>query len=571
MRVYVEDQQAAPANKTFLRKYPLTILLLAALTALAYGWAARTPSIFGDEWGLLSTYINLGAPAYPEGDVAVRPFGLSWISIVHRLVGANMVAYHAFAALISFVSAILLLLTLDIMLPDWAAYNGAVAALYLLFPADMTRMWLAGNVTYGAAVHLAAAVFFALFWRDGRWWAWAIGMILSAFALGAYESGMGVMLALSGLAFLFGRHRPRPERLGLLGPALVAIVYAVWRWQWQVAQVTAFGHSTSNLATSPISLGYRFLLGARYLLLTAWTDAGLTLLPFSSGNELITLAVGMLIVAALVGLALLAARQYSRRARRLDPATGRDDDAGMGRMSALVKAGAVGLVVLAAGYFPTILAVTPGAEYTASRAHSLPSIGAAMLIVAILFGVGWWLGRTPARARFIALAGLAPLLVLGLVAHLSVANETRQAWAEQKMIWHDLFQQAPDIAPGTHVLLLLEGYDDPGKGPRPIISGPWGVTSALNFFYGRDKLDGFFAVGGPSQVLSIEGDELLVNIYRTFRFPGEETLVFVFNRADQELVQLKELKNGDEVLSLGAERIIDASAAETEWRRLVAD
>lgn len=570
MQVYSDDRATNPVEKPFLKKYLGAILLLASLTVAAYGWAALTPSIFGDEWGYLATYINAGAPAYPEGDVAVRPFGLSWLALTHRLVGANMSGYHLFGALINFISALLLLVTLDILLPGWPAYNGAVAALYLVFPADVTRLWLAGNTAYGSSAYLAAAVLMALFWRDGRWWAWLAGMLLSLIALGTYETGIGVMMALSGIAFLFGRHRTWPQRLGLLAPALAAVAFAAARWQWQLAQGSAFGHSTGNVATSPLILLYRQFVGARYILFRAWRDVVLGWLPLTAKDGFVALTAALAVLVGLVAAAILIAHRISRNSGRFDPADGREvPDAGRARSLAI--AGAVGLLIMAAGYVPIITVINPGPEFEVSRSHHLPGIGAALFIGAVLFGLGWWLGDTPKRARFIALAGIAPLLLLGVAGQLVVARQTNQSWADQKLIWRSLIEQAPDIAPGTHILLLLDGYDHPGKGPRPIISGPFGATAALQLLYGRDELSGTFVVGGPSQALDTDGDELIVNSYRTFRYPAAETLVFSFSRTDRELVQVEKVEKNGEVLSLGLGRILDTPAIETDWRWLVAD
>lgn len=105
-----------------------------------------------------------------------------------------------------------------------------------------------------------------------------------------------------------------------------------------------------------------------------------------------------------------------------------------------------------------------------------------------------------------------------------------------------------------------------------MISGPWGISSALQLFYDKEELSASFVPASPSRTLSIgDGDLLVFENAKYTSFPAEETLVFVFNRADQELVPLKELENDGKVLSLGVNRIIDAPAAESEWRRLVAD
>lgn len=572
MRVYIEEQSAVPASNSFLRKYSGTLVFLVLLAVATLGWSALTPSVMGDEWFYLVDHIRDGGPACPELAIGARPLSTCWMAFVYRLVGPNASAFHAFGIVMNLISALLLLATLDILLPKWASYNGAVVALYIVLPADMTRTWLGGNIVIGAALLLLVAWPMARFWRDGRWWAWFASMVAIAINLGFSEVTVGVIIALSGLAFLFGRHRTWPQRLGLLAPAIVAVGFSLWRWNWQQTVGYAYGHDISRVAVSPMVLISRLYLGFRYLLGEAWATTILSLQPFISpdGRVARLLALGLLI--GLVALAILLARRISLNSRRFDSSSARQN-VGIGETLDLLKAGAVGLVILAAGYFPIILAIGAGTGYTGSHAHQIPSIGASLVICAVLFGASQWLARTPARARFIALAGLVPLLAVGIAGHVMVTRQLREAWAEQKLIWHSLFEQAPDIADGTHVLVLLEGYDVPGRGPRPMISGPFGISAALQLLYDKDELSASFVPAPASRTLSIgdEGDLLVFENARYASFSAAETLVFVFSRADQRLVQLKELENGGEVLSLGPERIIHAPAAESEWRWLVAD
>lgn len=571
MSAHVMSREAAPTQKPFLKKYSGTILFLALLAVVTLGWTALTPSVMGDEWIYLVDHIRNGGPSCPELAIGARPLSTCWMAFVYRLVGTSAGGFHAFGIVMNLISALLLLATLDILLPDWASYNGAVVALYIVFPADMTRTWLGGNVVIGSALLLLVAWPMARFWRDGRWWAWLAGMVAVAINLGFTEVMVGALIALSGLAFLFGRHRTWLQRLGLLAPAIAAAGFSLWRWSWQQSVGYAYGHDVGHVTTSPLLLLYRLYFGARYLLGESWTTTILELQPFMPIDGRVARVLGFVILIGLVTLAILLARRISRNSHRFDPVAVRQD-VGIGETLDLLKAGLTGLVLLAAGFVPIILAIGTGTGYTGSRAYQIPSIGASLVICAVLFIVSLRLERTPSRARFIALAGLVPLLVVGITGHIMVTRQLREAWAEQKLIWNSLFEQAPDIVDGTHVLVLLDGYDIPGRGPRPMISGPWGISSALQLLYGKDGLSASFVPASPSRTLSIgDGDLLVFENAEYTNFPAAETLVFVFNRADQELVQLKELENNGKVISLGTDRIIDAPAAESEWRRLVTD
>ncbi|MCZ2114768.1 MAG: DUF4407 domain-containing protein [Anaerolineae bacterium] len=571
MRVYIAKPDPPPVETSFLRKYSVAIILLVALALLAFGLSALTPSLMGDEWGFLHNYIRFGKPSCPGPLADARPLSSCWLGVTYGLVNTNIKAYHALGLLINLISALLLLMTLDVLLPRRATFNVAVAAIYLVFPADITRTWLAGAVVRGTALFLLAAYFMARFWRDGRWWAWFAGVVAVAISLGTYEITLGVFIALSGLAFLLGRHRTWPQRLGLLVPAFMSIGFSLWRWRWQQSVGSAFGHDVSRAKLSPLDLLQRLWLGVQYIFGKAWSITVLELQQPAPRSGRIATATSLGIVVGLVVVAILLAYWASRKMRRFDSISDRVD-VSRNKIADLVAAGAVGLVIMIAGYFPIIMAVNPGVGYTTTRIHHLPSVGAALFLCAILFVIGHWLGRTPKRAEFIALAGLTPLLVVGVLGQLTVARQVREAWTDQKSIWNTLFEQAPDIVDKTQVLILLSSYGNPERRPNPLINDTWSLSRALRLMYGNDKLNASFAWTDPSRALSIDGDDLALKYGGDIlNFPAAETLVFAFDRNTRELVQIKELERDGKVLLLGPDRISPTPTDKTEWRWLVAD
>lgn len=566
----VAEQGSSAAKRPFIKKYAYTILALAILALLVYGWASRVPSIFGDEWGYLFKHIKLGGNPCPDWNSA-RPFGICWTGLAFHVANMNMIVFHAFGMIINFITSLLLLITLDILLPDWPSFNGAVAAVYLLFPADMTRVWLAGSVTFGAGTYLLPALFMALFWRDGRWWSWLMGMITLFFALGSYEVGVGAVLALSGMAFLFSRHRTWGQRVGLLFPAIATTVFSLWRWSWQKSVGSAYGYDVNSVTTSPLVLAERLYRSTRFLLGEAWvvsiTELQPFLPPFSRSIRIIALA---LIIGSMV-TAILLARRLSKKSSRFNssPAAGIQ---GMDEKLKLLKAGAVGLVIMFMAYFPIILVNNPNPRYPLSRVYHLPAIGASLVICATLFGVCQLMEHSPKRARLMALAGLIPLLAVGIAGHVMTSHAVSRAWADQKFIWNSILEQANQLEDGTRVLLLLDGNAERSRDPHPFISGIWGFTSALNLLYENDTLYGTFIMGSPSKTLDIDGDDLIyLQNGKPYRLPAAKTLVFVFNKEGRELYRSKELKMNGEVLSLGEGQIIVTSTTGTKWRWLVAD
>lgn len=560
-----------PERWPFLRKYPGTLLLLALLTLAAYGAAVLTPSIFGDEWGILGNYIDGIGPVCPDWQSA-RPFAFCWHWLVFRAGGLNLYFFHAAALVMNFLSALLLLICLDILLPDWPTYNGAVAALALVFPADMTRTFLAGNVVFGAAVYLAAGCFLAAFWRSGRWWMWVAGMLVLAFALGTYEVSIGITIALSGLAFLFGRHRTWPQRVALLVPALAAGLFSVWRWLWQQTAEGAFGYVSENVVFSPAILLERLVAGTRYVLHVAWTDTIINLFPWLPpsgriGNAFVAIvALGLVLFAVAAAYWVIRSTAGERAAAAVSPSMRSPRD--------IATAGLVGLIMVVAGYFPIILAQFPGGWYAISRVHHVSVLGASLVICSAVFAVALLVGRDLRWAKVLGVAGVAPLVVLGVAAHLMVHQQTRQAWADQKEIWQSLFRLAPEIADGTHVVIILNEYNSsaiPLKGPGPFIQGDWGMNNAIRILYGKKNIFAHFGVGWPQRIMIPDGDTLVLADFGERRYPAAETLVFMFGRSDRQLVQWPVLEKDGVELPLGVDRIINTPTGASNYRWLVGE
>ncbi len=559
---------AQRAHKPFLSKYWYSLLLLASLALLAYGGAARTPSLLGDEWWIMGDYVFSGGPRCPDWQTA-RPFGPCWSWLVHHTLGVNMHANHAAAILMNLVVAVLLLAALDQFLPGWPSFNMAAAAIFLVFPGDVTRTWLGGNIAYGAAPYFVTACFLAAFYRRGRWWMWLVGMLALLFALGTYEVGIGLVLALSLLAVAFANHLPWPKRLAFLAPALVAVLFSLWRWRVQVESGPAYGHSAENAVFSPLILLARLAFGVRYNLQQAWADtvSGIlsSILPVEGPTGPWT-ANMILVCLALLPFGLI---YLGMRLSWSSPPLTEDDLLIRTKIATMAKAMGVGLVMLCAGFFPIIIAVAPRAEYVDSRVNFLPGVGAAIVICALLFMAALFFGRRPCQARMLVLAGLIPLLGLAVATHLLVQRETRQAWADQKLIWQSLFEQAPDIVDGTHIVILLNEYDIPPKGPRPILSGNQGMNNVIRLLYGKETLFAHYGYAWPPRVLSADGEYLVYTDHGVRQYLATETLVFVFGRNDRQLVRIPEIESNGQALPLGPDRIIDRPTQATQFRWLV--
>jgi hypothetical protein len=92
------------------------------------------------------------------------------------------------------------------------------------------------------------------------------------------------------------------------------------------------------------------------------------------------------------------------------------------------------------------------------------------------------------------LAGVLPLVLLGMMVQMQVQYDDRIAWQEQKQIWQELFVLAPDFKDGTGIIFILSDNEQSPSlnvnGIRPALGPKSQVKTALNMLYGRRDLDG---------------------------------------------------------------------------------
>jgi hypothetical protein len=74
-----------------------------------------------------------------------------------------------------------------------------------------------------------------------------------------------------------------------------------------------------------------------------------------------------------------------------------------------------------------------------------------------------------------------------------VQSSTRTAWTEQRHIWADLLELAPNLTDDTTVYFVLPGYTDRvgfANWRRIPLQGDWDTTSALKVLYNQASLRG---------------------------------------------------------------------------------
>lgn len=439
--------------KSLLRRQGAVPLLLLAVSVLAYGLLIPWLHLYIDDWIWHWTWERLGAAGMARYFTTNRP-ALGWLyQATLPLLYPNILAYHLFALLMRWASALGFWWLLLLLWPQRPHTAAAGALLFLLYPGFALQpiALTYGHIFFTYLLFLLSLCFNLLALeraplRQRRWFWWftALGLGFSLANLFLMEYFFTLEAARLLLLWLVVGREPGGAWQRLRRTVLHALPYllvfggaVIWRVflfpfqryryeytlleQLQSAPLQAF----ANLAAQ---------VGADLLKVTfgAWLPAleRLAQLKLPLASSLLTLlaAAGVLVLVLVMLLAQPAApRKQPRWA---------------------VGALLLGLLsMLTAGwpYWLTGLQVQPlefGSRFT------LP-----FMFGAVLFWLGLleWIGSRAVRAALLALA-----LAAAGGYHVQIANDFRLDWQTNRQLFWQLAWRAPDLQPGT--LLLLTDF-----------------------------------------------------------------------------------------------------------------
>jgi hypothetical protein len=138
---------------------------------------------------------------------------------------------------------------------------------------------------------------------------------------------------------------------------------------------------------------------------------------------------------------------------------------------------------------------------------------------------------------------MVPFFILGIAVKLSIQENVNRAWEEQKNIWQQFFTLAPNIAPGTQIVILLPEYNESMSVP-PIQGGHMAYQFALSMFYEDESLRGDFLEGELTKMEFSETGLVVRPGSRDEIFDYKRTIIFLFDPADNILHPLINIPPG---------------------------
>lgn len=455
-------------------------IFLVALGFVAYGKGLSIPSLFGDEWSMVSDTIFNGFSCINRS-IFLRPLIDCYFITIRDLFGINLFALRATSLFLSIFAAICLYRLLNTLMPSWPSFNLIVSSLFLVFPTAVNHLKIeSGYPILSAIFQLISFIILFRNHQEPHALTLSTGIALLGLSFVVYEAGIGqALLVVLFWTLLSLRQKRREAFISHIAEIILILGFTCGRWIAQAQNPGIFGHAlgTKNISLSAI-IG-RLIIGARLNYVSVWPDA--FRLAFYKQP---ILCIALAIVLAMAVLALIWT-WVSKLASRTDqkvlvlPSTSHD----------LVVILIAGVLISLAGFIPMITAnVTPDLGHIQSRVNYLPAIGAALA----------WTALTALFARFLSsqktillptFAVLATGLILsGTMKQFFFNERVLSIWEDQKAFWHQVVDTIPDFLPNTNVII---SYLDPVHPDIEPFPNNYGISSTLAVLYGHKDLNGF--------------------------------------------------------------------------------
>ncbi len=476
--------ESNPKNfqKFFMRsRYAIAVFVLIAV--ISYG-SIYVPAISSDDWANLRVRVSNGD--YSINWFTARPLGLIPFGILNTIFGLHIVYYYVLLGLLYVIAAFQLYLIVLNFLPYKPITALSISAISMIYPALYTRTWLTFiNYIIVLCLILLYCWLLIVYLKLGRLYVLISAILCLTISLFIVEAPLGLASAWCLLLFLIYRKVGWKRRLSaLLTPAIVILIYMIWRVYF-ATQAGTGAYDTQGVI-KPGQIPLNLILGLK-VLIWAWTEPIRQALGLNK-NVLPFVIIGIFILAWSLGTYLVLKWKDALKGE----VSLSNQEIIHSAYTILLLFG-IGIIFTFAGYIPFIFAIAPNLSGMLSRVNLFASLGASVVLVSLL-GIGAMILKCNRRQAEI-MTGIAaiPLIFLGIMTQIWVQRNVQIAWDEQKQIYNNLFNLAPNLAENTTVYFVLPGYEDRSgfaNWKRLPLQGDWDSTGALQVLYGNSSLRG---------------------------------------------------------------------------------
>jgi len=565
-------------NRSLVVQHAASITMLAVIGLISYG-IFYAPILYNDDWSYMVGRWYSGTMKL--FDLAeLRPFQKAPFAILYGIFGLNIHAFYSVFWFLNILAAVQLYFLMREFIPKSGPLAFGIAAIFLVYPADFTHMWVSQlHNRLAVVLTFMYAHLLITYAHNGRRFALWISLLSLIVSFTLYESQFGIVMLWCLLLILVNKNRWR-TRLSLLLPLVIGALFVLWRTVgYSMLEIKDNYQYSNRVQLTPIVIITRFVIGFRAMI-WAWLEPLMQAFGLNGGQAMIVI----LLAITIAGLLTLI---ISRTTHKL-PNDYLTEKEYLDQIRSFILMMVIGSLFIAAGYVPIITVFEPTTFFqTGSRVNGFALPGAAVTTVGFLALVILLLKRKwkQQEINFVGMTMLIPLVFLGTMVQAQIQYDDRVVWEKQKQIWHQLFELAPDLKGETGVYFVLS--DTRNQVPslnvteqRLPVNASWEVGAALNILYGRHDLKGDVFVRELlhmaddfllDQLLLREGIKNLVTDEIT---PYENALFVTYDNNLGQLAIIEDLE-AEDLVSFPVpgyrpyERIINTPTSHQELRWLV--
>ncbi len=463
--------------------YPLLII---GTFSVLVSWLFYNGRLVLDDWEQIVSYHVFGQSRWFAWG-RIRPLDLTAYKMIGEIFGLNLFAYYFINTLIILGVFFMIYILLSRLLPQLRPFALVVSLVGLLYPADFTLSWITMiNNRLAWLIALVGMWFLLEYVIDGGLYRLALAGLCLFVPLWIHEGALGISFAWCFFLAIISRKAEGRRRLAVLSPMILLVLFFVLRVFVRPRMGVYDANAVNLVNVSPEFIWFQ--LKQIVILVRAWVEP----LPelfirmgfFPQPKRFFLAGLALLIgLAMLIGYALL--RRYQPGDQQpLSPG----DKKQMSKALGWTIFFAAGFVV--AGYIPYLMNFSPNLDDISTRANMFAIPAAAAIIAALIGLFALLISKSISQWRLLLWTGAIPLLLIGLGAQVIIQARWGAAWDQQTQIWKKLFEIAPDFAENTTVVLVQDGYQDPGYVEHPPLYAQWEIEHALRVLYEDYSLKG---------------------------------------------------------------------------------
>ena len=462
---------------------PFLGLIFLFVVSLVYIFDPRffsNPPLRSDDWNMLIEPTIFGS--FDIVDIANRrPFMLALYAVVSPIFELNISLYYVVNWLLIFTSGVVFYFIVRSVFARYRWLALPSALIFLIYPVNYARTWLVIQInTFALLLTLLAVLLLVRYLESGKGWKLILSNILIIISFGTYEAGLGIVLMASLLVLFFYKKVPRKRRLWAQTTILVSVIFILWRTFIQPAFLDVSDQYLANTSFNIPTILERYVQGA-FIFLFNWV--GPIFIRFGSYKYWVFLG------AFAFGIFLFILVAWTK-IRNLLVSESEEDKLRKNNIKELFSIGGLGLLVWAAGYIPVIFLWQPIFYGDGSRVNFAAIPGASIALVAFISALVMILVADKKKAepqKYLTWI-IVPLVVLGMVYQIFNQNIRFKIWHQLEGFWNQMFVLAPEVEPGTKMVVVIPGYDDLVPFEMTPLRGDWEAESAFKVLYNTEIL-----------------------------------------------------------------------------------